>query len=444
MEYVLYYILILFSIFQIKSDLIVLPFQIKDVPGKKNQQFIYTSFEIGEPKQKVEGEINFKNSTFFMVYNNEIINETYNPTKSETFDLISKNVSIRDLDESSYLAKENFNFYSDMNCQLKKKYENIPIVVPSSDTSPEKNTSLSPIIGLQIESQNKSYNFIDILKSKKITNNYYWTIKFSTSNNGTIIIGDLPHIYDQKNYKENNLLFVNTYSTKNKLYWGMHISSVKFYGITMNDNIIGKIDPKILEIFGSYEYITTIGKIFFQKYIDNNICKRIWDEVNGEDVFRFICEKDKFNTSDINDFPSIQLINTEMNTTFEFNGNELFHEKDDKIIFQIVAKTGRTDGEWILGRIFLLKYQIMFDNDNNLIGIYLSKNDNEENDKVDINNKGHNVYMILIIILIVILLIIISLLVYMAITKKGICKNKRKRLAELNDDFVYIPSNNVI
>jgi hypothetical protein len=224
----------------------------------------------------------------------------------------------------------------------------------------------------------------------------------------------------------------------------MHISSVKFYGITMNDNIIGKIDPKILEIFGSYEYITTIGKIFFQKYIDNNICKRIWDEVNGEDVFRFICEKEKFNTSDINDFPSIQLINTEMNTTFEFNGNELFHEKDDKIVFQIVAKTGRTDGEWILGRIFLLKYQIMFDNDNNLIGIYLSKNDNEKNDKVDINNKGSNIYMILIIILIVILLIIIALLVYMAITKKGICKNNRKRLAELNDDFVYIPSNNVI
>lgn len=444
MEYVLYYILILFSIFQIKSDLIVLPFQIKDVPGKKNQQFIYTSFEIGEPKQKVEGEINFKNSTFFMVYNNTIINETYNPSKSGTFDLISKNVSIRDLDESSYLAKENFNFYSDMNCQLKKKYENIPIVVPPSDTSPEANSSLSPIIGLQIESQNKSYNFIDILKSKKITNNYYWTIKFNTSNNGAIIIGDLPHIYDQKNYKENNLLFVNTYSTKNKLYWGMHISSVKFYGITMNDNIIGKIDPKILEIFGSYEYITTIGKIFFQKYIDDNICKRIWDEVNGEDVFRFICEKDKFNSSDINDFPSIQLINIEMNTTFEFNGNELFHEKDDKIVFQIVAKTGRTDGEWILGRIFLLKYQIMFDNDNNLIGIYLSKNNNEKNDKVVINNKGHNVYMILIIILIVILLIIISLVVYMAITKKGICKNKRKRLDELNDDFVYIPSNNVI
>ena len=164
MEYILYYILIFVSFLQITSDLVVLPFQIKDIPGKKNQQFIYTSFEIGEPKQKVEAEINFKNSTFFMVYNSSIINETYNATESKTFSLISKNISIRDLDESSYLAKENFNFYSDMNCQLKKKYENIPIVVPSTDTPQNKNTSLSTIIGLQIEKQNRSFNFIDILK----------------------------------------------------------------------------------------------------------------------------------------------------------------------------------------------------------------------------------------------------------------------------------------
>ena len=443
MEYILYYILIFVSFFQIKSDLVVLPFQIKDIPGKKNQQFIYTSFEIGEPKQKVEAEINFKNSTFFMVYNSSIINETYNATESKTFSLISKNISIRDLDESSYLAKENFNFYSDMNCQLKKKYENIPIVVPSTDTPQNKNTSLSTIIGLQIEKQNRSFNFIDILKSKKITNNYYWTIKLNNLNNGKIIIGDLPHIYDNSNYKENNLLFVNTYSIKNKLYWGMHISSVKFYGITMNDNNIGKIDPKILEIIGSYEYITSIGKIFFQKYIDDNICRRIWDEINGEDVFRYICEKDKFNSSDINEFPPIQLINTEMNTTFEFKGNELFHEKDDKIIFQIVAKAGRTDDEWILGRIFLFKYQIMFDNDNNLIGIYLAKNDNEVNDKIDYNKKnGHNLYEIVILILIIILIIISAFLVYM-IKKKGVCRIRTKRISELEAGFSYVSTDSI-
>ena len=434
MEYIIKYLLIIISIFKIKTDLIILPFEMKEVPGKKNQQYIYTSFEIGEPQQKIEGEITFKNSTFFMIYNSSLVNVSFAPSSSQSFSLISKNVSIRDLDESLYLAQESFSFYSDMNCQIKKKYESIPVVVPS-----DKNTSLSPIIGLQIEKQNKSLNFIDILKAKKITNNYYWTIKFNNLNNGTIIIGDLPHIYDHDNYQENNLQFVNTYSTKNKLYWGMHISSIKYYGITKTDNIIGKIDPKILEIFGSYEYITSIGKIFFQKYIDEQICRRIWDEINGEDVFRFICEKSKFNTTDINEFPPIKLVNTEMNYTFEFGGKELFHEKDDKYIFQIVAKTGRTDGEWILGRIFLFKYQIMFDNDNNLIGIYKLANESKQPEKVDDKKNNRNIYIILIILLITFLIIISGLLVYMIYNKKGICKNRKKRITELDDDFVYIP-----
>ena len=70
----------------------------------------------------------------------------------------------------------------------------------------------------------------------------------------------------------------------------MHISSIKFYGLTISDNMIGRIEPKILEIFASYEYITSIEKIYFQKYIENQICRRIWDELDGEDIFRFLCE----------------------------------------------------------------------------------------------------------------------------------------------------------
>jgi len=439
MEYIIKYLLIIISIVQIKTDLIILPFEMKEVPGKKNQQYIYTSFEIGEPQQKIEGEITFKNSSFFMIYNSSLFNTSFDPSLSESYSLISKNVSIRDLDESLYLAQESFSFYSDMNCQTKKQYKSIPVVVPS-----DKNASLSPIIGFQIEKQNNSLNFIDILKAKKITNNFYWTIKFNNLNNGTIIIGDLPHIYDHESYQENDLMFVNTYSTKNKLYWGMHISSIKYYGITMSDSIIGKIDPKILEIFGSYEYITSIGKIFFQKYIDGQICKRIWDEINGEDVFRFICEKSKFNTTDINDFPPIKLVNTEMNYTFEFKGKELFHEKDDKYIFQIVAKSGRTDGEWILGRIFLFKYQIMFDNDNNLIGIYKLSNKNKKLETIDDKKNNRNFDIILIILLIIILIIISGLLVYMIYNKKGICKNRKKRITELDDDFIYVTKNNFI
>ena len=125
-----------------------------------------------------------------------------------------------------------------------------------------------------------------------------------------------------------------------------------------------------------------------------------------------------------------------MNYSFVFNGDELFQEKEDKIIFLIVANSGRTDGEWFLGRIFLLKCQIIFDNENNLIGIYKK---NHENKKIKINNKIRNLFFLLIAILIIILLILITSFTYIIYTKKGLCKNRKKRLSELDDDFIYIP-----
>ena len=184
-------------------------------------------------------------------------------------------------------------------------------------------------------------------------------------------------------------------------------------------------------------HITSIEKIYFQKYIENQICRRIWDELDGEDIFRFICEKDKFNKSDINDFPPLIINNVNLNYSFEFNGNDLFHEKDDKIVFQIVAKAGRTNGEWLLGRIFLYKYQIIYDNDNNLIGIYIEDDNNNKNKQNIISENNQSLLIVLIIILIIILLLMIGWIAYMIYMKKGICKNRKKRISELDDDFVY-------
>ena len=125
-----------------------------------------------------------------------------------------------------------------------------------------------------------------------------------------------------------------------------------------------------------------------------------------------------------------------MNYSFEFTGEELFQEKDEKIIFQVVAKSGRTDGEWVLGRIFLLKYQIIFDNENNLVGIYKLI---EENIEKQNNKNKRNLYILLIIILIILFLLLITVFIYMIYNKRGICKYRKKRISELDDEFVYIP-----
>ena len=75
------------------------------------------------------------------------------------------------------------------------------------------------------------------------------------------------------------------------MYWGLHINSIILGDFPLEESVVGKIELKVLEIFGSYEYIIWIGKTYFSKYMNNDICRRIWDVVDGEDVFRFICDK---------------------------------------------------------------------------------------------------------------------------------------------------------
>lgn len=80
--------------------------------------------------------------------------------------------------------------------------------------------------------------------------------------------------------------------------------------------------------------------------------------------------KEDFTSRDIDQFPSLNLHNIVFNYSFVLNGKELFTEEDDKIEFQILIEIASSKTEWKLGRIFLLKYQIVFDDDNSLIGFY--------------------------------------------------------------------------
>ena len=194
--------------------------------------------------------------------------------------------------------------------------------------------------------------------------------------------------------------------------------------------MIGKIDPKFLDIIGPYEYIIAIEEIFFESYKNKSICKRVFDKLDGEDIFRIICDKDKFGKSDIELFPNLTMRNSELNFSFVLTGKELFMEKNNRINFLIVSKFGKVDIDWILGRIFLYKYQFVMDNDNNLIGIYKDYKEENKNEK-----EEYKLIYIFLIALVIILFIILGLTIIFF--KKGICKNRKPRISEIDDDFLY-------
>ena len=164
---------------------------------------------------------------------------------------------------------------------------------------------------------------------------------------------------------------------------------------------------------------------FFRQYIKENKC---FYSMNKERIGYYYCDKSKFTKIDINKFPVLSFINIDYNEQFDFKGEELFFEKNNHYYFKIYFNEYSTVN-WIIGKIFLQKYQLVFDCDNKVIGYYSTNNyktnnDNPNNPKesksqiqAQIGSSNKTIFMILIFIFAILLAIII---------RKNICSNKHK------------------
>ena len=368
-NYIFGFILIILNIIPI-INIIVLPFEIKTKPKQNlddvKEYYIYSTIDMGEPSQKINCEINFDISDYFMTYTPKNVEPTFNSSLSKTFVQTSKNRISSSSFRGGFWASDNFYFYTDLNCKNKEKFESVNVVYP-----PEENRLTACEIGLQSShSFGKYQNIIHILKSKQITNNYIWTMKFNNLNNGIIVIGAAPHEYDRVRYNESELKYVNTFSDSDKLYWCLYFKYDPVNNFTLSKNIKVRITPKILGIVATYYYLTVVEELYFKKYYEKKVCEKKIFSFGNSNYFKITCSKDDFTSHDIDQFPSLNLHNIAFNYSFVLNGKELFTEEDDKIEFQILIEIGSAKTEWKLGRIFLLKYQIVFDDDNSLIGFY--------------------------------------------------------------------------
>ena len=434
-NYIFGFILIILNIIPI-INIIVLPFEIKTKPKQNlddvKEYYIYSTIDMGEPSQKINCEINFDISDYFMTYTPKNVEPTFNSSLSKTFVQTSKNRISSSSFRGGFWASDNFYFYTDLNCKNKEKFESVNVVYP-----PEENRLTACEIGLQSShSFGKYQNIIHILKSKQITNNYIWTMKFNNLNNGIIIIGAAPHEYDRVRYNESELKYVNTFSDSDKLYWCLYFKYDPVNNFTLSKNIKVRITPKILGIVATYYYLTVVEELYFKKYYEKKVCEKKIFSFGNSNYFKITCSKDDFTSHDIDQFPSLNLHNIAFNYSFVLNGKELFTEEDDKIEFQIIIEIGSAKTEWKLGRIFLLKYQIVFDDDNSLIGFY--KPNIKEN-----NNNGDTIGMIILKVFILFFVVSVFLFLVFLFYKKISFLTKRKKMAnELEDDFMYVPGRN--
>ena len=300
------------------------------------------------------------------------------------------------------------------------------------------------IIGLNYYNE-----FISKLKSIKEINGYDFSFKYKNSleENGELIIGDLPHIYDSNNYDEKNLRSARIikeptikWSINFDIYLSSKNESKTEYPLDIDINALFYIEEFF--ITGNQKYFTYIEDNFFQKYINQKICKKHLHNkaYYRENFFYFICniEDEKKRKEFFDEFPDLILSQREMDYKFVLNAEDLFTIIPDgkRILFNIDFVYNLN--KWIIGKPFFKKFQLIFNSDSNLISYYV--NPKEININKEENNKGGNGLKIFLIIFFTIIAFALGIIFGRAMCVRY---NRKMRANELEDNFTYVADNSI-
>jgi hypothetical protein len=206
-----------------------------------------------------------------------------------------------------------------------------------------------------------------------------------------------------------------------ELYIGNYSYEINEEEIKINTDIAGFEIPKIL--------YNKLNDIYFYKYYLNKICET---EIITDFHLVISCHNDKFTDKDINNFPEINLYKFKIGYNFTFIGKELFYKRDNKYFFRMIVNLKESEKNIQVGRLFLKKYQVIFNSDSKTMSFY-KKNEVKIEETINTNKTNSK---LLIIFFILIGLIFFGIGIYFG---KKFCNFQRKRYAnELEDDnFIY-------
>ena len=462
-----------------------------------NNQY-YTSFEIGQPNQHVvisliPNETNFlfnkKNCDDFSknkyIDKNSLIQNTKAVINISSINGIGykKNLSRSFSNNNiSYFVDYKGNYYLGKDIIKLNDYRNVlsggydsEIIFPYNQINLEtasfvyeelnigdtgNDNEICGSIGLTLYYDKTNTKFIEQIKRLNITNNYYWSMNYSSLDKGYIIFGILPHEYNPFKYNEEYLKEIYSKMDECQMKWAMALNEIYFFSnenkkVSVPNSISeGEFEFNLQLIIGSYEYQELIITHFFKYYFDINICKE--EEIQLDIKYSIIiCKKEQFEPN-LQKFPNLYLYNREFKNSFVLSYNDLFINLGNYIYFLVVFRKGfiyKFNQIWKLGVPFLKKHQIIFNSDTKKIGYYVeneeeiettkqnsSVNDNKskkDNNKTK-NNSENEISKINILSLrtfLEIIIVLIFILVVICFVKKIYTyKNRQKKPFELQDE----------
>ena len=388
---------LIFSFSNIIFCIIILPFEESlDFNSYENLVYnhLFSEIKIGNLKNKIIIYFTLDSSNIY------IPKQFYEKNPSKTLKYLDSNINNYPIKKNNIYGFHTIDTLNINNFELNYSF----ILVEFS----EKNLSnTNGIIGLRNnKNTNGNKSLINFFYEKKIINSLILTVKYTSDKKGEIIIGDYPHLYDN-NYQEKNLKIISHHDKEYSMKFEDIIFSNKEKEV--NINVIFSLELK--GIVGSNLYKKFINENFFEYYLLNKKCKI---ELINNEFYIYICQD-----IDITKFPSIIFESKILNMNFEMTYKDLFFEKNG-IFYFLVYFEKITNFKWILGEIFLKKYQIIIDFQNGIIGFYSS---------IGKNNK---LLFIFILCILIICIFILSALIF----KLLFYKIKKIKANELEDYLI--------
>jgi len=420
------FIVLILNIKKTFQSYIVYPFkrstkQIKFYPENLLQNDLEITIEIGTPPQKIDLNIRFQTYTFFISsLKAKLPFPAFNENNSTTFVKISNRIS--------YVGGQEMIACYRINESLLIKQQEIKNISLALATS--LNYNESGVIGFRLVKSHDfggALSFLYQIKSKINLDNYAFTLKYDNDDGGELILGTYPHLYD-RNYKKKKFVYTKVGSLGVTIDWILDFDFINYDNQTIND-IITKCLIKVE--FGLIQAPISLKKYFNDNFFLDKCKEEFYSEKNLTIIH---CDKN----FDIKSFKNLSFILKDIEYEFILTYKDLFIEKDNEYIFSIVFdnKTIKSDQFWILGELFIKKYQLVYDLDKKIIGLYKENNDDKDNDSNNKSDKKINIYLLMIFAL---LWIIIALLIFIFLFFN---KQKRNKAFELNDDILdYFATN---
>ena len=228
------------------------------------------------------------------------------------------------------------------------------------------------------DESNKEYCLIQRLKDNGSINRRIFSIREYSDTHGELVIGDISSVSKEKDYPLLNVLNEQGYNDiedeQYKMGWLTKISYILFrknnedIKTIFQNNIhlpegIASFDSSSHYIEAPYSYINNFEEQLFDVYYDN-ACRK----VNKDGVYMFLCDKERYENL-VESNKNLSMILVMNGYGYDIPMHLLFEQVSEEDYEFFVHFKDLEQNIWNLGHPFFHKYKIIFDQDNQEIGI---------------------------------------------------------------------------